>query len=142
MANTDQSRSMFPDPKERTPAILIVEDEILIRLALSDYLQECGFKVFEAGNAAEAIEIIESNQTPIDLVFTDVHLPGDLSGFGLAQWVRLNRPGLPVTLTSGDQKKAETAEELCENEPFFGKPYDIAMVVTHFRSLINKGARG
>src|SRR5262245_4232440 len=113
MAQTQRVSSVFPDPRDRTPAILIVEDEVLIRLVLSDYLQECGFKVFEAGNAAEATEILEANRTAIDLVFTDVHLPGDMSGFGLSQWVRVNRPGTPVVLTSGDGKKAEAARELC-----------------------------
>ena len=106
-------------------------------MVLSDYLQECGFKVFEAGNAAEAIEMLEAERATIDLVFTDAHLPGDMTGFGLAQWVRANRPGLPVVLTSGDRKKAEEARELCENEPFFGKPYDVVAVVAHFRTLID-----
>ena len=123
---------MFPDPDERTPAILIVEDEVLIRFVLADYLRECGFKVLEAGDAAEAIQIIEA-EVDIDLVFSDVQMPGEMDGFGLAQWVRRNRPKLPITLTSGDSKKSAAAKELCENEPFFAKPYDVAKVVAHIR---------
>ena len=137
MAQPLRTADVFPNPQERTPAILIVEDEVLIRMVLSDYLQECGFKVFEAGNAAEAIEMLEAERAAIDLVFTDAHLPGDRNGFALAHWIRTNRPGMPVVLTSGDAKKAAEARELCENEPFFGKPYDVAAVVAHFRMMID-----
>jgi DNA-binding NtrC family response regulator len=114
-----------------------VEDEVLIRLALADYLQECGFKVFEAANAAEAIEILRSDQAAIDLVFTDVNLPGEVNGFGLARWIRTDGPSLPVILTSGDSKMAIAAKELCEHHSFVSKPYDLAAVVGHMRSSID-----
>ena len=133
-------RSRFPDPRDRTPAILVVEDEVLIRFVISDYLQHCGFRVHVAGSAAEAIEILETDD-PIDLVFSDVAMPGEFDGFGLAQWVRENRPGLPVILTSGDAKKSAAAKELCENEPFFAKPYDAAQVVNKIRALIDARTR-
>lgn len=134
-------RLRFPDPQDRTPAILVVEDEILIRFVISDYLQHCGFRVHVAGSAAEAIEILESADHPVDLVFSDVAMPGELDGFGLAQWVRDNRPGLPVILTSGDAKKSAAAKELCENEPFFAKPYDAAEVVKRIRAVIEAKTR-
>ena len=126
----------FPDPNERTPAILIVDDEALIRAMLSDYLQECGFKVLEGSNADEAILIIEKSDVIIDLVFSDVSMPGTIDGFGLAQWIRTNRPGLPIILTSGDTKKVSSAEQLCENEPFMAKPYDLSVVVARIRTSI------
>ena len=139
MAETRRAGSPFPDPKERCPAVLVVEDEVLIRLVIADYLRECGFKVYEAATALEAIEVLESDQASIDLVFTDIRLPGEINGFALGQWVRANRPGLPVILTSGDSKKSEAAKELCENEPFFAKPYDVQLVVSHIRTLIDAG---
>jgi CheY-like chemotaxis protein len=110
MTHAREAESLFPDQKEPAPAILIVEDEVLLRMAISDYLQECGFKIYEAGTASEAIEMIESGRFAIDLVFSDIRMPGELDGFGLAQWVRKNRPGLPVILTSGDAKKSEAAK--------------------------------
>jgi DNA-binding response OmpR family regulator len=130
-------RAVFPDPQERTPAILIVEDEVLIRLALSDYLQECGFKVYEAGTAAEAIAILESGRSDIDLVFSDVRMPGEIDGFGLASWIHAHRPGLPVLLTSGDRRKSEVAQDICANDPFFAKPYDLRLVVARMRTVID-----
>ena len=137
----NSAESPFPDPKERTPAILLVVDEVLVRLALSDYLQECGFKVYEAGTAAEAIEILDSKEVIIDLVFSDVRMPGEMDGFGLASWVRAYRPGIPVILTSADGKKSDAAKELCENEPFFAKPYDVKRVVARIRTLIDAGRK-
>ena len=58
---------------------------------LSDHLQECGFMVFEAANADEAITTIQTG-IPIDLVLTDVRMPGSMNGFGLAKWIRANTP--------------------------------------------------
>lgn len=107
----------FPDPKERTPTLLIVDDEALIRAALSDYLQDCGYKVLEASTADDAILIIEKSNVIIDLVFSDVRMPGSMDGFGLARWIRANPPGLPLILTSSDQKKTASAKELRENDP-------------------------
>ena len=130
------ANAKFPDPAERTPTILIVDDEPLIRMGLSDFLQDCGFKVLEASNAGEAVEMIKSSTVSIDLVITDVRMPGDMDGFGLAQWVRANRPGLAVILCSGDAKKAEVARDFCADEPFFRKPYDLQMLVAKIRQTL------
>jgi CheY-like chemotaxis protein len=130
--------SSFPDPKDRIPAILIVDDEALIRLVISDYLQHCGFLVYQAVNAGEAIQILEANQKVIDLVFSNVQMPGPIDGFGLSQWIKKNRPGLQIVLAAGDAKKTAAAKELCQNEPFFANPYDIATIVAHVRSIIDR----
>lgn len=125
----------FAKSEDRTPALLIVEDEVLIRLSVADYLRDCGFKVFEAADAREALDIL-ATETAVDLVFSDVALPGTMDGFALAQRIRAERPGLPVMLASGDSRKAAIARDLCENEPFFAKPYDIDDVVRRIRGLI------
>jgi DNA-binding NtrC family response regulator len=134
--NSSKAKACFPDPKERTPTVLIVEDEALIRMALSDFLQECGFKVLEASQAQEAQEMIASKQSVIDLVFSDVRMPGPMDGFGLSKWIRENRPELPVILASGDAQKSDAAHELCAEEPFLRKPYDLQAVVGHIRAAI------
>src|ERR1700749_4355116 len=82
--------------------VLLVEDEALIRAVISDMLQDKGFKVLEAANANEAIEIIEKTQIEIDLVFTDVRMPGAMDGFGLVKWIQSVRPTVPVIVASGD----------------------------------------
>jgi DNA-binding response OmpR family regulator len=138
MAQVAGAQMPFPDPKERKPAILIVEDEFLIRMALSDYLQECGFKVFEARDAAEAIEVLQTDNVMVDCVFTDVRMPGEMDGFALCTWIRKHYPGLLVILTSGDMQKVDTAKELCRAEPFFAKPYHLEYVVAQIRNLLDR----
>jgi len=133
----EAQKVFFPDPKERTPTVLVVDDEVLIRLAASDFLQECGFNVLEAGTAAEAIEMIQSNQSVIDLVFSDVRMPGDTDGFGLSKWIRTNT-GLPVILASGDASKSDASHEVCAEELFLKKPYDLEYVVAQIRLTIGR----
>ena len=129
----------FPNPVERTPTVLVVDDEVLLRMNLSDFLQECGFKVLEASSAGEAVEMVRSYSGRIDLVFSDVVMPGDMDGFGLAQWVRSNRPGLPVILCSGDLGKADAAHQICAGEPFLSKPFDLHMALAKIRHLLDIG---
>jgi DNA-binding NtrC family response regulator len=136
--NTERERCDFADPQERTPTILLVDDEMLLRMGISDFLQQCGFRVLAAGSAAEAIQCINAYPNHIDLVFSDVRMPGEMDGFGLAQWVRKNRPGLPVLLCSGDSKKAAAAEEICADEPFLKKPFDLQMMVAKIRQMLDR----
>jgi CheY-like chemotaxis protein len=132
-------RVAFPDPKVRTPTILIVDDEPLIRMAISDFLQDCGFKTLEAADAAEAVQMINSYAIVLDLVMTDIRMPGEMDGFGLAQWIRQHRPQLPVILCSGDARKADAAEHLCASEPFLAKPYDFKLMIAQVRQVLDKG---
>jgi DNA-binding NtrC family response regulator len=118
-----------PDPTERAPTILVVDDEAFVRLSLSDFLQQCGFGVIEAGTADEALGVIASQADEIDLVITDVRMPGQLDGLGLAQWARANKPELPVIICSGETKKTEITQTLRVDVPFFKKPYDLRQVV-------------
>jgi CheY-like chemotaxis protein len=66
--------------------ILIVEDELLIRLALREHLEAYGFSVLEAADAAEAMDLMEYH-AEIALVFSDVRMPGDMDGIDLAEWI-------------------------------------------------------
>ena len=129
-------QTIFTDPKDRTPTILVVEDEFLIRAMLSDYLQGCGFKVLEGSTADEAVAIIENIDVQIDLVLTDIRMPGSMDGFGLARWIRANRPGIQVILASGNVNKTDAAKELCENEPLFEKPYELEAVLAQIRRTL------
>ena len=59
------------------PTVLVVEDEVLIRMAIADYLRDCGYRVVEAGNSHEAVRVLKTD-VYIDVVFTDVHMPGSV----------------------------------------------------------------
>jgi DNA-binding response OmpR family regulator len=122
-------------------SILVVEDEVLIRLAIAEYLRECGYKVHEATHAAEAVAVLESSEVSVDVVFSDVVMPGEMDGFGLARWVRANRPGVEVILTSTVDRSAEVAGMLCEAGPLMKKPYEPQSVVERIKQLLAKAGR-
>jgi CheY-like chemotaxis protein len=118
----------------RPPAVLVVEDEILLRTAVAFYLRDCGFDVVEAGNADEAIRVMNAG-IRVDIVFSDINMPGSLDGFGLAQWLRRKRPGLKIILTSGAASTAKDARERGEHGPILDKPYDHAALARRLRAL-------
>ena len=124
-------------PASATETILIVEDEVLIRMDVADYLRECRYHVVEAGNASEAIAILQSGRH-IDLVFSDVQLPGSMDGFALARWVRAHQQEIKVILTSGMARSTEIAGELCDEGPLEKKPYDPQHLLQRIRSALSR----
>ena len=122
------------------PTVLVVADEVLVRMAVSDYLRECGYNVVEASDAREAIEVMTS-ETLVDIAFSDIAMPGDLDGFGLAQWIRRERPDIKVVLTSGIARSAKAAGELCEEGPTLAKPYEHADLERRIRTLLASGGK-
>jgi len=80
--------------------VLVVEDEMMVRLPIAEYLRDCGYKVVEACDAAEAIAAVDV-EGPVSIVFSDVRMPGAMDGFDLARWFQMHHPDVPVLLTSG-----------------------------------------
>jgi CheY-like chemotaxis protein len=115
------------------PAVLVVEDEALIRLDMVDCLEEAGFEVEEAANAAQAIRILESRKD-IRLVFTDVDMPGSMDGLKLAAYVRDRWPPIKIIVTSGHV--SVTADQIPAGGRFFSKPYDRPEIAQAVRELI------
>jgi CheY-like chemotaxis protein len=126
---------MLSPPVNITPAVLVVEDEVLIRMTISGYLRDCGYRVFEAANADEARTILQKADREIDLVLSDIEMPGSMDGFGLAQWVRKNRPGLDVFLVGTTEGAADAAADLCEKGPMLTKPYEPQILVDRVKQL-------
>ena len=124
-----------------SPTVLVVEDEVLIRLVIADYLRDCGYKVHEAVSGEEAIAILQAPEVSIDVVFSDVEIPGSMDGFALARWVRANKPGMEIILTSGIERSADIAATLCEAGPLMKKPYSSQDVVDRLRQLAAKARR-
>lgn len=117
------------------PTVLVVADEVLVRMAVSDYLRECGYNVVETSDASEAIEVMKA-EVEVDVVFSDIAMPGSLDGFGLAHWIRRERPDIKVVLTSGIARSAKAAGELCEEGPMLAKPYEHADLEGRIRALL------
>src|ERR1700752_731729 len=128
-------------PKSRRAAagartILVAQSDALLRMAIADYLRQYGYKVVEAISSDEALAILKDS-TVIHAVLSDVKLEGEIDGFGLAQWVRANKPAIEVILTSGIALAAEKAWDLCEDGPL-EKPYQPEELVRRLQMLLAK----
>jgi len=126
-----------PDPSaEDNPhhtTVLVVEDEILIRAAVAEYLRKSGYTVVEAADAAEAIAVFASGE-PIDVVICDVDMPGTMDGLGLARWIKQHHCTLPVLLTSGRGIAVPPAERPA---PFFvSKPYRLQVLAERLKLML------
>jgi YesN/AraC family two-component response regulator len=115
-----------------TPAILIVEDELLVRLGAAQTIEAAGFEVIQAANADEAIRILEY-RSDIRVVFTDVEMPGSMDGLKLAHAVRNRWPPIKLVVTSGHVEVAE--QDLPQGGRFFAKPYDLKKITDTLREL-------
>jgi DNA-binding response OmpR family regulator len=114
--------------------ILVVEDELLVRMQAADFLRDEGFDVLEADNAAEAMAIFAA--ASVDLVFTDVHMPGDMDGCDLADWIRQNHPDVGLLVTSGKAQVCGAIGNLPQDVVVIPKPYDIEAVNARIRTLL------
>jgi CheY-like chemotaxis protein len=117
----------------KRPVVLIVEDEFLLRMDAVDMIADAGFEVVEAGNADEAIEILES-RSDITVIFTDIQMPGSMDGLKLARAVRGRWPPIKIIATSGHVHVRES--DLPEGGRFLSKPYSPGQVTGVLRELI------
>ena len=108
-------------------SVLVVEDEVLVRMVLADELAETGFSVVEAASADAAIELLAGGLAP-SAVVTDVRMPGQHDGLGLAAWLREHRPRVPVILTSGFVRAADAVAVNPATVAVLSKPYKCAAV--------------
>ena len=120
--------------------VLVVDNEILERLAVCAYLRECGFRVIEAANSDEALIALQQPQLNIDIVLSDVEMPGSLDGFGLARWLREHKPGLPIILAATPARAADVVGDLCEDGPLLTKPYDPQILLDQIRRTLANAA--
>jgi CheY-like chemotaxis protein len=120
--------------------VLLVEDELIIRMNVADYLMDRGFVILEASNANEALCLLKSCLVQIDLVFTDVRMPGEMDGLALARWLREHRVGLPVILTSGDVGRENSAGQGFPADYFVPKPYELSTVAKTIAELTRPAA--
>ncbi len=114
---------------EKCRTILLADGDVIVRLAVGDFLRSCGHKVIEAASAEEAKAILQAG-VEIHAVMSDAELAGGESGFALAHWVRRYRPHIAVTLASTVAAKAQAASDLCPQPPC-----DVAILASRIRAL-------
>ncbi len=115
------------------PVILIVEGEFLLRMDSVEILEDGGFEVVPAANADEAIAIL-SARSGIQIVFTDIQMPGSMDGLKLAHFVRDRWPPIKIVATSGHVRASE--DVLPAGSVFLPKPYRGAELIATLRDLI------
>jgi two-component sensor histidine kinase len=119
------------------PNVLVVEDEMILRMRAVDIVEDAGFCPVEAVNADEAISILES-RSDISLLFTDIQMPGSIDGLKLAHAVHERWPSIKIILVSGQVKPSDA--ERPENSRFFGKPLGVEQMITELQAMVGAGA--
>src|SRR6476619_7556888 len=120
-----------------TATVLVVEDEMMLRMRAVDIVADAGFTPIEAVNADDAFAILES-RSDIDLLFTDIQMPGTMNGLKLAHAVHERWPLIKIILVSGQVTPNE--EDRPANSRFFGKPVEVQQMIAELQGMIGQGS--
>jgi CheY-like chemotaxis protein len=123
------------DHSSAPAVVLVVEDEMLLRMRAVDIVEDAGYTPVEAVDADEAVAILES-RSDIALLFTDIQMPGSMDGLGLAHSVRDRWPPIKIILVSGQVNP--TASDIPTDSRFFGKPLADKDMIAQIRSMIGQ----
>jgi two-component sensor histidine kinase/ActR/RegA family two-component response regulator len=124
-------------PPAAQQSVLIVEDEIMLRMRAVDIVEDAGFNAIEAVNADEALAILEA-RSDIALLFTDIQMPGSMDGLKLAYAVHERWPPIKIILVSGQLNLSDS--EKPTNSRFFGKPLEARQMIAQLQDMIGKGS--
>jgi two-component sensor histidine kinase len=127
----------FTVPPAVQPAILVVEDEMLLRMRAVDMVEDAGFNPIEAVNADDALAILEA-RSDIELLLTDIQMPGSMDGLKLAYAVHERWPSIKIILVSGQLNLTE--DDKPADSRFFGKPLDGKQMIGEMQDMMGKGA--
>jgi CheY-like chemotaxis protein len=119
------------------PVILIVEDDPLLRMLAIEFVKDAGFETLEAGDADQAIAILESCGE-VAVLFTDVDMPGSMDGLKLARLASERWPAMDILVASGHVRLRQS--ELPPDGRFLGKPYSAAAMVAELHAFIGHAA--
>lgn len=123
-----------PSPEQATASILLVEDDILQRIVLAEWLRSLHYVVHEAASTDEASRILASPLIRTDLVVTDIGLPGMIDGLDLKNYIRRAFPAMPVIVVSGNARP----EGLDDPKNFFPKPFGFEAISSRIAELLMK----
>jgi CheY-like chemotaxis protein len=113
--------------------VLVVEDEMLLRMRAVDMVEDAGYTAVEAVDADQAFVILESRRD-IALLFTDIQMPGSMDGLQLARAVHERWPPIKIILVSGQLKLSQS--DIPGNSRFFGKPLASDEMIAEMRDMI------
>src|ERR1700712_1709919 len=128
---------MTSSPTAATTNVLVVEDEMVLRMRAVDIVEDAGFTAVEAVSADEALAILES-RSDISLLFSDIQMPGSMDGLKLAHAVHDRWPSIKIILVSGKIKLSD-AERPADSR-FFGKPLEVKQMIAELQGMVGEGA--
>lgn len=120
-------------PNTDRPTILIVEDEALVRMLGCDVLESAGYEVLEAETADEAVALLEQHDD-VQLLFSDIDMPGSMDGLELAELVHRRWPKIGLLITSGHHRPSE--DTLPDDGRFIPKPWKESAVLSELRAIM------
>jgi len=124
---------MTPDHSCIPAVVLIVEDEMMLRMSAVDMVEDAGYTPLEAQDAAEAVAILES-RSDVALICTDIQMPGQMDGVGLAHAVHARWPVIKIIVVSGQLKLQDL--DLPPRSRSLGKPLNAGEVIAEMRDMI------
>jgi CheY-like chemotaxis protein len=127
------SVAMILDHSSVPAVVLVVEDEMLLRMRAVDMVEDAGYTSVEAIDADEAVKILES-RSDIALMFTDIQMPGSMDGLGLARAVHERWPPIKIIVVSGALKLPDI--DIPANSRFFGKPLEAKEMIAQMQNMI------
>ena len=128
---------MLSGLSESSTKVLVVEDEMVLRMRAVDIVEDAGFTAVQAVNADEALAILES-RSDISLLFSDIQMPGSMDGLKLAHAVHDRWPAIKIILVSGQIQLCDTDKPA--NSRFFGKPLQVKQMIVELQQMVGEGA--
>jgi two-component system, response regulator PdtaR len=125
---------MMPNAPEDPPVVFVVEDEPLVRMTAADELEEAGFHVLEAANADVALAVLEARSDEVQVLFTDVDMPGSMDGMAQAEQVRQRWPHIRLLISAGYARPHP--DEIPDHGHFVPKPYRGDTLVQHIAQMM------
>ena len=129
------TRPMVLDLSCVPAVVLIVEDEMMLRMRAVDMVEDAGYTPIEALDADEAVAILES-RSDIALMCTDIQMPGSMDGVGLAHAVHARWPSIKMIVVSGQLNPPSIDLPPCSR--FFGKPLEAGQIIAQMRNMISQ----
>jgi response regulator RpfG family c-di-GMP phosphodiesterase len=115
--------------------VLVLDDDVLVRMPVVLFAS-ASYRVLEAASTDEAIAILEKTAIPVDVVLSEIDIPGSMNGVGFAQWARSIRPELKILLAGTPERTVKNAAELCGAGPMLKRPYEHRLVLDRIKRLL------
>jgi CheY-like chemotaxis protein len=122
---------------DRIQTVLVHEHDVALRMALVQLLRDCGYRVIAAANTYEAVTILEESKRRLDVLLSEVNIPGPINGFALAQWARSTYPELKILLAGTATRMLQNTTELCQVRAL-GRRYEHALMLERIKRLVKR----